>query len=98
VAARKPVFAQPAEGLQIINDVFSTIGGLVGGSASVFWLAPDHIHIYVESDGEKSVETMVRAMKHLSAITLSKKLGNGDGGFMKGHEIWDRAYFAETLG
>jgi hypothetical protein len=71
VAARRPVFAQPADALQIINDVFSTAGELIGGSASVLRLAPDHIHIYVESDGEKSVETVVRAMKRLSTIALS---------------------------
>jgi REP element-mobilizing transposase RayT len=98
VAARKPIFVQPADALHTINDVFSTCGELVGGYASVLWLAPDHIHIYVESDGEKSVETLVRAMKRLSATALREKVDNRDGGLMKGRKIWDRAYFAETLG
>ncbi len=98
VGKRIPIFAPPVEALEIVNDGFRTSDGVIGGFARVIWLAPDHIHVYVESDGEKSVEEIVRTLKRLSEAVLREEMGSGKSGNKKGKEIWDRAYFAETLG
>jgi REP element-mobilizing transposase RayT len=49
----------------------------------LLFLAQDHVHLYVESDGELSV------VEEFSSI--KDKLG-GD------TELWDEAYFVETIG
>ncbi|MGA9177291.1 MAG: transposase, partial [Desulfobacterales bacterium] len=61
-------------------------------------LASDHIHVYVESDGELSIEEIVHRIKQFSNEAILKKfplirdkLGNDT-------EIWDEAYFTETIG
>jgi len=55
-ARRKAVFSPPADARRLIDNPFSTCGKPIGGIAGVLWLAPDHVHVYVESDGEKSIE------------------------------------------
>jgi len=54
--------------------------------------------VYVESDGEFSIEEMVQGMRRLTNKTiletfplLREKLGGNA-------EIWDEAYFVETIG
>ena len=66
--------------------------------AYLLYLAPDHIHVYVESDGEISIEHIVQGMKRSfnkavaeSFPFLNKKLGSHT-------DIWDEAYFVETIG
>ena len=92
VVSRKPVFIHPADVVDVIDNAFLDCGELVGGFVSLLWLAPDHIHLYVESDGEKSVDTIVRHLKRVSVNALNKTTNNVD------HRIWDKAYFAETMG
>ena len=90
--SRKPVFIHPAEAVDAIENTLLNCSELVGGFVGLLWLAPDHIHLYVESDGEKSVDTIVRYLKRVSANALNKTTSNVDRG------IWDKVYFAETLG
>lgn len=102
VSARRPVFVRPAVDVNILQDVFSTCTASVGGVVSVLWLAPDHIHVYVESDGETSIDTVVRKLKRLSETALTKnqsKHGLHHKEDCKADRlIWDNAYFAETVG
>jgi REP element-mobilizing transposase RayT len=98
VARRKPVFVDTADARDIIDKAFLACGSRVGGFASVLWLAPDHIHVYVESDGEKSIEAIVRELKLVSTSALREGLNSE--GLISGRSrrVWDRAYFAETIG
>jgi REP element-mobilizing transposase RayT len=79
-------------------DLFLGFGELVGGMAALMWLAPDHVHIYLETDGEKSLEAIVKKLKVASSKAIiqmvpdiKEKPGKGDG-------LWDKAYFLETIG
>lgn len=98
VARRKPVFNQPADIRPILDKAFYTCDEKIGGFASVLWLAPDHIHVYVESDGERPIEAIVKELKRVStfALTTESHLNRLVPGKIR--RIWDRAYFAETLG
>ena len=65
--------------------------------AALLWLAPDHIHVYFESDGEASPEAMVNGFKTITSSILKQHptiadLLNRDGA------MWDEAYFCETVG
>ena len=64
----------------------------------MLWLAPDHIHFYIESDGELSVETMVKKIKtYLKDAILSELTAIKDQ-FGTDSIIWDETYFTETIG
>ncbi len=98
VAARRPIFIDSADAFDAIHNAFFTCGARVGGFAGLLWLAPDHIHVYVESDGEKSVEEIARYMKRISAEVLREAPGKPTSLRKAALRIWDKAYFSETLG
>jgi REP element-mobilizing transposase RayT len=90
--SRKPVFIHSTGTFDMIDNAFFDCGELAGGFVSLLWLAPDHMHLYIESDGEKSIDAIVRHLKRVSANALNKTTGGVD------RRIWDKAYFAETVG
>ena len=92
VAKRKPVFSHPMDARRLIDDAFSACGKEIGGFAGVLWLAPDHIHVRVESDGEKSIDAVVKVLKRVSARALRRVPSLGKG------PLWEDAYFAESIG
>jgi len=98
VIHRRPLFRPRNNYFDLVHDTFLRCNGLVGGFASLLWLAPDHVHVYVESDGEKSVETIIQELKQFSGDAIAAEfLGIAEGG-AAGIEIWDEAYFSETVG
>jgi len=62
------------------------------------WLAPDHIHVYFESDGEKSIETVVKVLKRVSLQGLRARHAPEVSSSRKNGVVWDKAYFSETIG
>jgi REP element-mobilizing transposase RayT len=98
VSHRTPVFSPEKDFFDFVLDTVISYGSLVEGVSRLLWLAPDHLHIYVESDGGKSIEAIIRKLKLslkkglLAAFPKIKK------GLDKGGNIWDKAYFSETLG
>ena len=98
VAARKPVFEGSPGAFDAINNKFFTCGSPLGGLARLLWLAPDHIHVYVESDGEKSVEAIVRYLKRISSNALREASAKPAFFLKAALRIWDKAYFSATLG
>jgi REP element-mobilizing transposase RayT len=66
--------------------------------AALMWLAPDHVHIYVETDGEKSLEAIVKKLKAASSRAIIKTVPDIKGTQDKGAGLWDKAYFLETIG
>jgi REP element-mobilizing transposase RayT len=98
VAHRKPIFDRSSDNRVIIDEVFVACGDSIGGSASVLWLAPDHIHVYFESDGEKSIETVVKVLKRVSLQGLRARLAPEVSSSRKNRVVWDKAYFSETIG
>jgi REP element-mobilizing transposase RayT len=98
VPARRPVFTHAADDINILQDAFSTPGGLVGDVVSVLWLAPDHMHVYVESDGENSIDTIVRKLKRVSETALNKNHSKQESFHKADRIIWDNVYFVQTIG
>lgn len=95
---RKPVFRASSEYFGFVQETFLKCGELVGGFVSLFWLAPDHVHIYVESDREKFVETIIQEIKKFSRNAIVERFLDAGERIAAGIEIWDEAYFAETVG
>ena len=60
-------------------------------------LASDHVHLYVESDGTHSVDTMIREIKRFSNNAILSNLGIKSK-LDEGSDIWDVAFFSQTVG
>ena len=73
VVGRRPAFVKPATTIDFISDTITNCSEAVGGFASLLWLAPDHIHLYVESDGEVSPDNMAQELKRLSEAPILKR-------------------------
>lgn len=98
VIYRKQVFIRPAKIFDFVSDTFSKCSEIVGGFVDLLWLAPDHLHLYVESDGSNSVETIAQEMKRVSAAFIIAEFGDLNAGLDAQKELWDKAYFVETIG
>jgi len=98
VSQRTAVFSPEKKYFNLVLDTLIGCGGLVGGVVRLLWLAPDHLHIYVESDGGKSIEAIIRKLKLFLKKELLATFPEVKKGLAKGENIWDKAYFSETLG
>lgn len=98
VRCRKPVFTPDSSMRDVLDNILSSFSGLAGGVVRLLRLAPDHIHVYVVSDGKDSVEAVVGEMKRLSAATVWAEFSALKNDLDEENHLWDTAYFAETLG
>jgi len=98
VIGRRPVFAKPAPMIDFIRNTIMSCSEAVGGFASLLWLAPDHIHVYVESDGEVSPDNMAQQMKRLSEAAILERFPDLMASSEGEKGLWDEAYFAGTIG
>ena len=98
VIHRKPVFAGSENLIDFVSGTFSDCSDLVGGFVRLLWLAPDHLHLYVESDGEHSIESIAQEMKTVSASAILMEFADLKASLDAGNELWDIAYFVETIG
>jgi REP element-mobilizing transposase RayT len=93
-----PVFNPINNFINFVHDTFLVCSERVGGLVCILCLAPDHVHLYVESDGELSVEEMVRKIKRFSNNAILEKFPSVIDNLGDNTEIWDEAYFVETIG
>jgi REP element-mobilizing transposase RayT len=98
VICRRPVFEKSADYFDFTSDLFLTCGDLVGGYAQLLWLAPDHVHIYVVSDGRDSVDTIIRKLKQHSGKAIIDHFPEAAKKLNPKNRLWDKAYFSETIG
>ena len=84
--------------MNFVHDTFLVCSERVGGFVDLLYLAPDHVHLYVESDGELSVEEMVHKIKRFSNNAILKEFPSVRDKLGGNTEIWDEAYFVETIG
>ena len=98
VSRRMPVFRQADDFFDFAYDTFLSCSDAVKGFAGLHWLAPDHVHLYIESDGELSVEAMIKEVKAFSRKSFIEKYPDLMEKNGERPVIWDDAYFAETIG
>ena len=98
VVHRRSSFPDPQSAFKMVNDAFFGSGSSVGSFVSLLCLAPDHVHVYLESDGEKSVETIAQEIKRLTESSILVRASEMVLNAVAGNDLWDKAYFAETIG
>ena len=98
VLYRRPVFEKSVDCFDFISDLFLTCGDMVGGYAQLLWLAPDHVHIYVVTDGRESVDTIIRKLKQYSGKAIIDNFPEVSKKINHKKRLWDKAYFSETIG
>ena len=98
VMCRRAVFEKSADCFDFTSDLFLTCGDMVGGYAQLLWLAPDHVHIYVVTDGKDSVETLIRKLKQHSGKAIIDHFPEVSKKLNQKKRLWDKAYFSETIG
>ena len=98
VIHRRPFFSNPIEAFKLVSEVFLDCSEVVGSFINLLWLAPDHLHIYVESDGEKSIDTLIQEIKNISESSIAAKALDLISSLDENFDLWDKAYFAETIG
>ena len=98
VVHRRSSFPDPQNAFEMVNDAFFDSGSSVGSFVSLLWLAPDHVHVYLESDGEEPVETIAQEIKRISESSILVRASEMVLNAVAGNDLWDKAYFAETIG
>jgi len=98
VSLRRAVFSPANDFIDFVHDTFLRCSEITGGFVDLLYLAPDHIHLYVESDGELPVEEIIHRIKRFSNNAILEKLPIIRDKLSGDTEIWDEAYFVETIG
>ena len=98
VVHRMSSFPEPQNAFKMVNGAFFDSGSSVGSFVSLLWLAPDHVHVYLESDGEEPVETIAQEIKRISESSILVRASEMGSNTVAGNYLWDKAYFAETIG
>ena len=97
VSFRSPVFSPADDFIGFVSDIFFRSSEPAGGFVDLLYLASDHVHLYVESDGELSVEEMVHKIKRFSSNAILEEFPSVSAKLGCDTEIWDEAYFVETV-
>jgi putative transposase len=98
VSFRRSIFNPANTFFDFVSATFLKCSELAGGFVDLLYLAPDHIHLYVESDGELSIEEIVHRIKQFSNNAILEKFPVIRDKLGGGAEIWDETYFTETIG
>ena len=98
VSHRTPVFKPGKNFFDIVHYTFTQSSEQVDGLVDLLHLAPDHIHLYVESEGEFSVEEIAKRIKRITGNAVLEKFPVINERLGENAEIWDEAYFVESIG
>lgn len=98
VVGRRAVFLEPEAVISAVINTIADCSDPIGGFAWPLWLAPDHIHIRVDSNGEVSPDTMAQELKRLSEPGILEQLPELITSPGSEARLWDEAYFVETIG
>jgi len=94
VRDREPLFKSTTRYLTFIHEALLSCSTLMSGQCILLWLAPDHIHLYLEIDPDDEINEVVedlQALCHDAVCGYFPELAD-DSVF-----IWEKEYFVEEL-
>lgn len=94
VRERNPLFVKSEQYVSYLHEILLSCGVLMKGRALLLWLAPDHLHLYVEFAGTDSIMEVVDDLQGLvhDALTEGFKEFTNAGGI-----IWEKDFFLEEI-
>ncbi len=98
VSERRSVFADPKKHLDVIGCSLFRAQAPSVTDIQLLWLAPDHLHVYCESDGTASPEEIVVRLKRASEKALMTEFPDALPERMSPQVLWDESYFMESIG
>ena len=98
VIQRRPLFSPGNDIANFTYGFFSKSIELEGDFVNLLWLAPDHVHLCVDSNGESSVDTVIKEIKRFSEEAILERFFHLTEQPDTEFKIWDAAYFSETIG
>ncbi len=94
---RKPVFHMDSTIIDYCHAIFQENTTFIGGFVYLLWVAGDHVHIFIESDGNVPLDTITKKIKIFSNEAIIKRypdlIDSGTGG----GSIWDEGCFVEKV-
>ncbi|MBN1656077.1 MAG: transposase [Deltaproteobacteria bacterium] len=98
VMERRPLFADGKESFERVYDTLINTSIPSVLCAALIWLAPDHIHVYYESDGSDSPENVMHTLKRVIEASVKKQPLDVTAELGNHWNLWDEGYFIETIG
>jgi REP element-mobilizing transposase RayT len=98
VKGRRCLFVKSEEYFDKVYETFSKISIPSVFRAQLLWLAPDHIHIYCEEDGERCADDILVDLKSTFEKDIAREIPELAEAINPNEELWDDAYFVETIG
>ena len=98
VTQRIPVFNTAGNHVDVLYDIFFKSSETALAFVHLLQLAPDHVHVFVESDGEHSIDEIIKRIKRFTGNAIKEEFPSINDRFEREQGIWDEAYFVETLG
>jgi REP element-mobilizing transposase RayT len=97
VKERVPLFANSGRYLSYLHDDFLTCGTLRSGKTVLLWLAPDHIHFYLEIPDIEAVGEIVEDLQGIIHDALVEKFIEVRDIAPDDSLLWETSYFLEPI-
>ena len=88
---RSKGFSERSSLADAITSAFYSCGDKIGGTADLLLVAEEHVHVFLRSDGEVALDTIVGILKEESMKTIKAQFKD------MSDDIWDASYFSETM-
>ncbi len=93
---RKPIFLQSSSYIRFFHDALLTCGALINGKVVLIWLAPDHLHLYLELSEDDSVMDVVEDIQLLVQDALIAEFDQLQSVETEA-SLFNKEFFIETL-
>jgi REP element-mobilizing transposase RayT len=97
VKERKSIFTSSRRYLSYLHDAFLTCGTLMTGKTVLLWLAPDHLHFYLETPDIETVGEIVEDLQGIIHDALVEKFDEVRDIAPDDSLLWETSYFIESI-
>lgn len=97
VHQRRSLFSCNESYLSFLHDAFLTCGALIDGRIVLLWLAPDHLHFYLEISSPSTVGEIIEDLQGLIHDALVDQFDEIRDIVSDDSLIWEPSYFLESI-
>ncbi len=97
VRRRHSMFVEAEKHAPVVNEILHRATVPSVRHAGLLWLAPDHIHVYCNADGERSAHDIALRLKGTLERGIAGELPQVARHFDSSEGLWDDLYFVSTV-